>query len=94
MGWKKKKPSGGVIDSGSWDLSEYETQVCAVFTALKKAASRIPEETREAVVMEALRYYFHYSAGREDLISIDPAAAGDDCVLRPEVARKSTAIAA
>ena len=28
--------------------------------------------------MEALRYYFRYCAGSEDLISIDPAAAEDD----------------
>ena len=76
--WKKKKPVGTAIDSGASDLSEYEKQVCAVFTALKKVAGRISEETRSAVVMEALQYYFHYCAGSEDLISIEPAAAEED----------------
>ena len=92
--WKKKKPAGTAIDSGASDLSEYEKQVCAVFTALKKTVGRISEETRLAVVMEALQYYFHYCTGREEPISIEPAAAEDDWVLQSEVARKSAAVAA
>ena len=93
-GWKKKKPAGTAIDSGASDLSEYEKQVCAVFTALKKTVGRISEETRLAVVMEALQYYFHYCAGREEPISIEPAAAEDDWVLQSEATTKTAAIAA
>ena len=93
-GWKKKKSAGSVGDSGASDLSEYDKQVCAIFTALKKSASRVADETRDAVVMEALQYYFHYCAGKEEPISIEPAAAEDDWVLQSEVTTNISAIAA
>jgi hypothetical protein len=92
--WKKKKPVGGATDIGASDLSQYETQVCGIFSALKKAVGKVPEGIRSAAMMEALRYYFHYCAGREEPISIEPAAAEDDWVLQSEVARKRAAIAA
>jgi hypothetical protein len=93
-GWKKKKPAGSVGDGSASDLSDYEKQVCSTFASIKKAAGRIPEESRQTVLMEALQYYFHYCAGKEDPISIEPAAAEDDWVLQSEATTKTAALAA
>ena len=92
--WKKKKPAGTASDHCASGLSDYDKQVCSTFASIKRAAGRIPEESRPAVLMEALQFYFHYCAGREELITIEPAAAEDDWVLQPEVSRTATAVAA
>jgi hypothetical protein len=93
-GWKMKKPAGSASESGASDLSEYEKRVCAVFTALKRAADRVPEEARSAVLMEALEYYFHYCSGAGEPITIEPATAEDDWVLQSKVERPTISIAA
>jgi hypothetical protein len=92
--WKKKKPAGTASDSCASDLSDYHKQVCSTFGSIKRAAGRIPEESRPAVLMEALQFYFHYCAGIAEPISIEPAAAEDDWVLQSEGTTKTAAIAA
>jgi hypothetical protein len=93
-GWKRKKPAESASESGASDLSQYEKQVCSIFTAVKRAAGRVPEEARSAVLMEALQYYFHYCSGAGEPITIEPAAAEDDWVLQPNANLHTSSIAA